>query len=75
MRIRVSDLASGAMKADLRLPLGLVNAVLYGEGQLSAKLDCYDTSALRDLISRSSADASAQVMETDGHERIEVSME
>jgi MFS family permease len=75
VRIRVSDSASGVMKADLRLPLGLVNAVLYGEGQLSAELDRYDTPALRELISKSSAEAGAQVMDTDGDERIEVSVE
>jgi MFS family permease len=75
VRIRVSDLASGVMKADLRLPLGLVNAVLYGEGQLSAELERYDTPALRDLISRSSAATGAQVLDTDGDERIEVSVE
>jgi hypothetical protein len=42
---------------------------------LSAELDRYDTPALRELISKSSAEAGAQVMDTDGDERIEVSVE
>jgi MFS family permease len=75
LRIRVSDLASGAMKADLRLPLGLVNTVLYAEGRLSAHLDRYDPQALRELISKSAADASVQTMDTDDDERVEVSVE
>jgi MFS family permease len=75
LRIRVSDLASGAMKADLRLPLGLVNAVLYAEGRLSAHLDRYDSQVLRELISKSAADASVQTLDTDDDERVEVSVE
>jgi MFS family permease len=75
LRIRVSDLASGAMKADLRLPLGLVNAVLYTEGRLSAHLDRYDSQVLRELISKSAADASVQTLDTDDDERVEVSVE
>jgi MFS family permease len=75
LRIRVSDLASGAMKTDLRLPLGLVNTVLYVEGRLSADLDQYDPQVLRELIARSAADASRQTMETDAKEWVEVSVE
>jgi MFS family permease len=75
LRIRVSNLASGAMKADLRLPLDLVNAVFYAEGRLSAHLDRYDSQVLRELISKSAADASVQTMDTDGDERVEISVE
>jgi MFS family permease len=75
LRIRVSDLASGVMKADLRLPLGLVTAVLYAEGRLSAHLDPYDSQALRELISKSAADASVQTMDTDDDQRVEITVE
>jgi hypothetical protein len=72
--VRVSDLASGAIKADLRLPLGLVNTALDADARLSADLDGLDGPALRKLVASSVADASAQTMETpDG--RVEVSVE
>jgi MFS family permease len=74
IRVRVSDLTSGALKADLRLPLGLVNTALDAGGRLSDHLDRLDTPALRDLIARSVADASQQTLETTD-ERIEVSVE
>jgi len=74
VRVRVSDLASGAIKADLRLPLGLVNTALDADARLSADLDGLDGPALRKLVASSVADASAQTMETpDG--RVEVSVE
>jgi hypothetical protein len=49
--------------------------VLYAEGRLSADLDPYDTQQLRELISRSTADASVQMMDTDDDQRVEVSVE
>jgi MFS family permease len=75
LRIRVSDLATGAMKTDLRLPLGLVNSILYVEGRLSSELDRYDPHALRELISRSAADPGTHTLDTDGDDRLEVSVE
>jgi MFS family permease len=75
LHIRVSDLASGAMKTDLHLPVGLVNIVLYVEGRLSPDLDHLDAQALRALISRSIAAKSVQTMEMNGDERVEVSVE
>jgi hypothetical protein len=75
LRIRVSDMASGHIKADLRLPLGLVNTVLHAGGRLAADLDGYDPQALQELIARSSAEAGVQTLDTDGDERLEVSVE
>lgn len=74
VRLRVSDLASGAVKAELRLPVGLVNTALDAGGRLSAHLDGLDGRALRELIARSMADASLQTMET-RDEQVEVSVE
>jgi MFS family permease len=74
LRVRVSDRASGAIKADLRLPLGLVNTALDAGGRLSAHLDGLDGQALRELIARSVADKSLQTMETHA-EQVEVSVE
>jgi MFS family permease len=74
LRVRISDAASGAIKADLRLPLGLVNTALDAGGRLSVHLDGLDGPALRDLIARSIADASIQTMET-RDERVEVSLD
>ena len=75
LRIRVSDLASGTMKTDLRLPLGLVNTVLYVGGWLAADLDSLDPQELRGLISKSTASDSLQMMDTDDNERVEISVE
>ncbi len=74
VRVRVRDLASRTIKADLRLPLGLVNTALDVDARLSADLDGLDGPALRELIARSITDASLQTMETP-EERVEVSVE
>ncbi|NIP84715.1 MAG: hypothetical protein GTO03_03815, partial [Planctomycetales bacterium] len=42
VRLRVSNLASGVIETDLRLPLGLVNAALDSGGRLSTHLDRLD---------------------------------
>ncbi len=39
LRIRVSDLNTGLLKVDLRLPVGLVNTVLYTGGTFSLGMD------------------------------------
>lgn len=75
LHIRVSDLASGAMKTDLRLPLGLVNTVLYIGGRLAADVDRFDSQTLRELISRSAADESKQTLEMDDSEQVQISVE
>jgi MFS family permease len=75
VRIRVSDLISGAVKADLSLPLGLVHTVMQLDGRIAAALDGYDGETLRDLISRSSRDAGVQTLDTGNHERLEISVE
>ncbi len=74
VRVRVTDLASGAIETDVRLPLGLVNTALDADARLSAHLDGLDGPALRELVARSVADASAQTLETPD-ERVEVSVE
>jgi hypothetical protein len=38
------------MKVDLRLPMGLVNTVLYAGGQFSADLEESNVAHLRDLL-------------------------
>jgi MFS family permease len=74
LRIRVSDLATGAMKVDLRLPVGLVNTVLYAGGHLSADLEEYSPVDLRSLIAQSEDGAEARRLDKDD-ERMEVSIE
>lgn len=74
LRIQVSDAASGTMKSDLHIPVGLVNTLLYGEGSISANLDSYDQDDLKELIAKSAADHSKQSMDA-GDDQIEVSIE
>jgi len=79
LRIRVSDPATGTMKtgtmkSDLRIPVGLVNAVLHTEGRLAAALDHYNQQDLKELIANSTQQKSPQQMNA-GDEQIEVSLE
>jgi MFS family permease len=74
VRIRVSDLASGIMKVDLRLPVGLVNTVLYMGGHLSPDLDNYDFGKLKALLETLSTRPDKKQLDSDG-ERLEVSID
>jgi len=75
VRGRVSDLVTGAIETDVRLPLGLVNIALDADARLSAHLDGLDGPTLRELVARSVADASLQTMETADEWVVEVSVE
>jgi hypothetical protein len=70
LRIRVSDPASGHLRVDLRLPVGLVHTVLHGGGRLSADLSQED---LHTLLA-CTTERAAQEVEIDG-ERVEVQLE
>lgn len=74
LRIQVSDLATGTMKSDLRIPVGLVNTVLYVGGQLSPDLEVYDPERLQALISRSTGEGGMHHMDTDD-DHLEVTVE
>jgi MFS family permease len=74
LRIRVSDLSSGMMKMDLRLPMGLVNTVLYAGGQFSADLEDASDVHLRELLSRDGLHEAPKQVEANG-ERMEVTLE
>ncbi len=74
LRIRVSDPATGTMKSDLRIPVGLVSTVLHSAGSLSAELDNYDQQELKDLIAKSTSHQTSQRMDA-GDDQIEVSVE
>ena len=67
LRIQVSDLNSGMIKMDLRLPMGLVNTVLYAGGQFSADLDDQNTEQLAHICWRRDGlhEAPAQVLTDD----------
>jgi len=74
LRIRVSDLSSGMMKMDLRLPMGLVNTVLYAGGQFSADLEEASDEHLRELLSRDGLHEALKQVDANG-ERMEVTLE
>ena len=74
IRIQVSDMASGAMKSDLRIPVGLVNTVLYIGGHLSAELEHHDTEALRNMLAQSTEEQRPQQL-LSGDDRLDVSIE
>lgn len=74
IRIRISELATGNIKSDLRLPVGLVNTVLYTSGKLSTDLETVDHERLRALISSSTANNQPQSMAGD-QDQIDISLE
>jgi MFS family permease len=74
LRIRVSDTLSGVIKSDLRIPLGLVNIVLHGQGSFSSSLNTYDAKALKMLILKSTTGSGTQAMSA-GSDQIEVTVE
>jgi MFS family permease len=74
MRIRVSDLDSGLTKVDLRLPVGLVNTVLYVGGYFSPELEQKESSRVYDLIAQSTIQENEIKEDTDG-QRVEISLE
>lgn len=74
LNIRVSDLQTGTMKTDLRLPVGLVNTVLFVGGHLSTDLMSYDPGDLEQLISKASSKKKPRHLDT-GDERIEISID
>lgn len=75
VRIRVSEMASGQMKSDLRLPIGLVNTILYSQGNLTQDIDGIDQDKLRALIEKSNKNGSQAISDTDGADRIEITYE
>jgi MFS family permease len=74
LRIRTSELGTGTVKSDLRIPVGLVNTVLYTQGSLSADLADYDQHDLMKLVTASTNDQSPRRMDT-GDDQIEISLE
>jgi MFS family permease len=75
VRIRVSEMASGQMKSDLRLPIGLVNTILYSQGNLTQDINGIDQDKLRALIEQSHQNGSQAISDTDGADRIEITYE
>ena len=73
MRIRVSDLNSGLLKVDLRLPVGLVNTVLFAGGAFSLDMDADEEDHLRDLMRKKPHCELAQNEESNGR-RTEISI-
>jgi MFS family permease len=74
LRFRVSDLCSGAVKLDLRLPVGVVNATLRAGGQLSPDLENFDCQSLSALIAGSASEPGPHRLDN-GDERLEISSE
>lgn len=56
MRIQVSDLATGLIRVDLRLPVGLINTVLDFGGNFTPDLDEVESARLRELLAQTSED-------------------
>lgn len=74
LRIQVSDPATGAMKSDLRIPLGLVNTVLNTRGTFSAELDQHDRDEIGKLLTQGMNDTSSRRLDAGG-DQIDVSVE
>lgn len=75
LRIRVSDVASGSMKADVLLPFGLLGTIRHTRPPLSPDLDQIDHDALHDLIDRSLNGSQGRGKSADGDSQVEVNIE
>jgi len=75
IRIKVSELATGNIKSDLRLPVGLVNTILYTSGKLSADLEDVDQERLRELIASSTANNQSQSTSDGDQSKIDILLE
>lgn len=67
LRIQVSDLNSGLLKVDLRLPVGLVNTVLFTGGAFSVDMDTAEEARLRELMHREPEHELERYEVRDGH--------
>jgi len=75
LHLRISDLTSGTTKADMVLPMGLVNIVLYMGGRLAADLEGFDQQQLGELIAISAASKSVETMSTEENKQVEIYVE
>ena len=57
------------------LPMGLVNTVLYTGGRLTDDLEGLDLQELEKLVANSAASKSVETIDTEGDERVEISVE
>lgn len=74
LHITVSDMDSGMMKTDLRLPVGLVDAALYHGSSLGDGLDERHAAGLRDFVASGGESDRPHQIDADG-ERVEVKLE
>jgi MFS family permease len=74
LRVRVLDAASGAAKADLVLPMGLVHTVFDVRGRLAHGLHGLDLHRLEQLVARCEAHGGVERM-TNGDEHVEIEIE
>lgn len=74
LRIRVSDLGTGIMKTDLRLPVALVNTVLFVGGQFSADLDSNESQRLKALLARGEYEENVAEVDESG-KKVEIHIE
>lgn len=75
MHIRISELGTGQIKSDLRLPIGLVNTILFSQGNFSAEVAGLDPEILKDLIRQANPDGVNPISEINGTNRIEITYE
>lgn len=75
MHIRISELGTGQIKSDLRLPIGLVNTILFSQGNFSAEVAGLDPEILKDLIRKGIPDGGKPISEINGTNRIEITYE
>lgn len=74
MRIRISDRSNQIMKSDLRIPMGLINAVVHAGGRVSHDLAGVDDQLLKSLIAQSASSQSSRSAKS-GEDNIDVTIE
>ncbi|HSF83444.1 MAG TPA: MFS transporter [Anaerolineales bacterium] len=74
VRIQVSELGSGVMKSDLRIPVGLVSTLQHTQGYVSDALIHYDQAELKDKIALGAAGHNPQHLKN-SDESVEITIE
>jgi len=74
VRFQVSELGSGIMKSDLRIPVGLVSTLRHTQGQVATALAGYDQAELKDKIALGVAGHNPQHLQ-DGDESVKITIE
>jgi len=75
LRIQVTDLASGAAKVNVTVPMGLVSAGLRMAERFAPDLEDFDMQELEELLASGAIGKIVEIMDEEDNERVEIYVE